>query len=188
MAALRLLNQVHGVRVVSPTDDSDAPEADAWAGRPEPGVLLGIKTADCLPVAFCHPASGRVGLAHAGWRGATAGVAARTLKAMGVPAEESLVALGPCIRSCCYEVGEDVVTAAGRGSPHVEATGNGKYRFDLQGFVRSQLLAEGVDPRNIDAIPHCTGCRTDLFFSFRKEGPTGRLCAFLGWEAEGRGA
>lgn len=180
-ARLRLLRQVHGVRVASSESPDDLPEADAWAGAPPEGVLLGIKTADCLPVLLCHPASGCLALAHAGWRGATAGIALQAVKAMAVPAEEVLAALGPSIGPCCYEVGLDVATAAGTDSTHLQSIGEGKFRFDLQGFVRSQLLAGGVLPSHIDRIPLCTSCHPDLFFSFRRDGSTGRLCAFLGW-------
>ena len=178
---LRLLRQVHGSRVASPEGDGARPEADGWAGAVARGILLGIRTADCLPVLLCHPASGRLGLAHAGWRGATAGIASRTVKAMGVPAEEILAALGPSIGPCCYEVGPDVVAAAGSAAPHLCPAGGGKHRFDLPGFVHSQLRVAGVPERNIDQIHLCTGCRTDLLFSYRKEGTTGRLCAFMGW-------
>jgi YfiH family protein len=181
---LRLLRQVHGVDVVSPDDPAAEPEGDAWAGRPDPGVLLGVCTADCLPVLLCHPPSRAVGLAHAGWRGATAGIAADTLKTMAVPADEVLVALGPAIGPCCYEVGADVAAAAGAGSPHLLPTGTGKFRFDLPGFVRSQLLAAGVRSANLDRVDLCTQCRADLLFSYRREGRTGRLCAFLGWRKD----
>jgi YfiH family protein len=183
---LRLLRQVHGTRVISPEEKENVPEADAWAGVPAPGVLLAVQTADCLPVLLCHPPSGRLGLAHAGWRGATGGIALSTVKAMGVPAEELVAALGPSIGPCCYEVGVEVAAAAGTGSPHVRTMGGGKYRFDLQGYVRSQLRATGMSEQNIERLPYCTGCRTDLFFSYRKEGTTGRLCAFLGWQVRDR--
>ncbi|MBE0617156.1 MAG: polyphenol oxidase family protein, partial [Proteobacteria bacterium] len=85
---LQLLRQVHGARVARVGGAVSRPEADAWAGRPAPSVLLGILTADCLPVLLCHPPTRTVGLAHAGWRGATAGVTKAALMAMGVPVEE----------------------------------------------------------------------------------------------------
>ncbi|MBI5442434.1 MAG: laccase domain-containing protein [Deltaproteobacteria bacterium] len=179
---LRLLRQVHGTAVADPGRES-AP-ADAWAGAPEGGTLLGIVTADCLPVLLCHPRSGRLGLAHAGWRGATGGIIGETLKAMGVAAEEILAALGPCIRPCCYEVGEDVALAARRSRAPFDflwPSAGGTYRFDLAAFAKAELLEAGVSPESIDCLSCCTACRPDLFFSFRKEGPTGRLLSFLGW-------
>jgi hypothetical protein len=178
---LRLLRQVHGTTVVGADDATELPEGDAWAGRPPAGVLLGVCTADCLPVLLCHPPSGVLGVAHAGWRGAVAGIAEATLKAMGVPAEETVATLGPAIGPCCYEVGEDVATAA--GSARVTAKGGGKFWFDLPGYVGDRLAEAGVAPRNIERLGLCTGCRADLFYSYRREGRTGRLCAFMGWRA-----
>jgi YfiH family protein len=180
---LRLLRQVHGA-VVAPSDElTDLPEADGWAGAPEPGELLGILTADCLPVLLCHPRSRVLGLAHVGWRGAAVGIVEQTLKAMGVPAEEMKVALGPSIGPCCYGVREDVAQALGRGSPHLKACGGevGTYRLDLAGLVRSQLEAAGVSFDQIDVARLCTACRPDLFFSHRGGNASRRMVAFLGW-------
>lgn len=177
--SLRLLRQVHGTKLAGP-DDPGTPEADGWAGQPEPGVLLGIRTADCLPVLFCHPPTGVLGLAHAGWRGAAAGIAAKTLKRMGVPAEEILVGLGPAIGPCCYEVGEEVAAAVGR-TRYLSPTGGARYRFDLPGYVCAQLVTAGVRPRHVERVALCTASRTDLLFSHRAEASEGRLCSFLGW-------
>lgn len=182
---LGLLHQVHGVAVADAALHGTSPSADAWAGLPEPGTVLAIATADCLPVLFCHPGSRRLGLAHAGWRGAVGGILEETLKALGTPAEETLAALGPCIRPCCYEVGDEVASAAterGAGLDVLWPGEGGKYRFDLAGFARGALLRAGLRPGNVASLSCCTGCRTDLFFSFRKEGPTGRLLSFLGWQ------
>jgi YfiH family protein len=130
---LRLLRQVHGARVVRPDDPAPRPEADGWAGEPAAEQFLGILTADCVPALLCHPPSRILGLAHAGWRGVVRGIVTETLKAMGVPAEEVKIALGPSIGPCCYQVGEDVVRAVGHDSRHVSAWQRqaGKYRLDL---------------------------------------------------------
>jgi len=181
---LRRLRQVHGTRVASPRDAGVRPEADGWAGRPNAGVLLGVLTADCLPALLCHPPSGTLGLAHAGWRGAAAGVAASVLKAMDVAAEEVVVALGPCIRPCCYQVGVDVAEAVGETSPHLSlwpAKEPTRYRLDLPGLVRAQLVGLGVLPEMIEVLPYCTACRADLFYSYRRDRSRGRMCGFLGW-------
>lgn len=180
---LRLLRQVHGVRVARVERSTLRPAADAWAGVPVPGVLLGILTADCLPVLLCHPPTRTLALAHAGWRGATAGVALAALKAMDVPAEEVKAALGPAIGPCCYQVGEDVAAAAARGSSRLAPWPNapGRHRLDLPGLVRDDLVAAGLQPQAVEVLPLCTACRADLFYSYRRDGVTGRLCAFLGW-------
>jgi YfiH family protein len=187
---LLLLRQVHGVRVVFPGDGEERPEADGWAGCPEEGVLLGVLTADCLPALLCHPPSRTVGLAHAGWRGAAAGVASAALKAMGVAAEEVVAALGPSIHSCCYQVGEEVAAAVGRASPHLSRWPDqpGRYRLDLPGLVRGQLVEAGMKPSAIEVLPLCTACRADLFYSHRRDRSRGRMCGFLGWNPSGHGA
>lgn len=187
MERLRRLRQVHGRRVVAARDPAAQPEGDGWAGRPEPGVLLGILTADCLPVLLCHPRSGVLGLAHAGWRGAAAGVVGQVLEAMEVPADEVWAALGPAIGSCCYQVGSDVVRALPPGSPRLAPWPGrpDRFRFDLAGLVRDELLSRGVRGARIDASGLCTACDPDRFFSYRREDATGRLCAFLGWRPEG---
>lgn len=198
--ALGLLRQVHGARVVrvAPTRSGDEPgavapwslrpQADAWAGNPGPGVLLGVLTADCVPVLLCHPPSRTLALAHAGWRGAVAGVAEAALEAMGVLAEETLAALGPAIGPCCYQVGEEVAAAAGANSPRVSAWAGepGRYRLDLPGLVRDRLVAAGLPPAAVEVLPFCTACRADLFFSYRRGAERGRMCAYLGWAPEHR--
>lgn len=196
--ALRLLRQVHGVRVerVVPSRPEDEPggatpwslrpQADAWAGNPWPGVLLGVLTADCIPVLLCHPPSRILALAHAGWRGAVEGVSEAALEAMGVSAEETLAALGPAIGPCCYQVGEEVADAAGRDSPRVSAWAGepGRYRLDLPGLARDRLVAAGLPPRAVDILPYCTACRADLFYSYRRGKDQERMCAYLGWAPE----
>ena len=183
----RLLKQVHGAKVSHADDPAERPEADGWVGLADPGVLLGVLTADCLPVLLCHPRSRELGLVHAGWRGAASQIVREALKAMSAPADEVMAVLGPCIGPCCYEVGEDVVRAVGRASPHLGPWREkpDKYAFDIPGFVRSQLESEGVSSASIHTISLCTSCRPDLFFSYRREGRTGRMAAFLGWADRG---
>ena len=184
---LRLLKQVHSGKVSRADDPAERPEADGWVGRTAPGVLLGILTADCLPVLLCHPRSCDLALVHAGWRGAASQIVRTALKAMSAPADEVVSVLGPCIGPCCYEVGEDVARAVGGDSPHLGPWREkpDKYAFDIPGLVRSQLEDEGVSSANIHTISLCTSCRPDLFFSYRREGRTGRMAAFLGWANRG---
>ncbi len=179
---LRLLRQVHGAAVAGARDPRPEPEADAWAGRPPPGTLLGIRTADCLAVLLCHPPSGTVGLAHAGWRGAAAGVVDRTVSAMGCPPRELVAALGPAIGPCCYPVGPEVAGALGRG-PHVTRDRGGRFRVDLAGYVENRLLDLGAPADRIERVGGCTACDPDRYFSHRARQDRGRLCAFIGWTA-----
>ena len=192
MGKLALLHQVHGARVVAPVAGSgatgDRPEGDAWAGRPAPGHLLGILTADCLPVLLVHPPSGRLAVVHAGWRGAVAGVAEATLAALGVPAGEVLAALGPVIGPCCYQVGEEVAAAAGVDSPHLFPWDGapGHFRFDLSGYLRGRLLTAGVVVEHIDTLARCTHCDAGCFYSHRRAAEPQRMVAFAGWRSGGK--
>ncbi len=181
-ARLRLLRQVHGTAVAGADAPRAEPEADAWAGRPARGTLLGIRTADCLAVLLCHPPSGTVGLAHAGWRGAAAGVVGRTVSAMGCPPQQLLAALGPSIGPCCYPVGPEVAGALGPG-PHLARDREGRFRADLAGYVEHRLQELGLPTGRIERVGGCTGCDPDRYFSHRARQDRGRLCAFIGWTA-----
>ncbi len=179
---LRLLDQVHGASVASPDDPSERPRADGWAGRPTPGVLLGIRTADCAAVLLCHPPTRTLGLAHAGWRGLAGGVVERVLAAMGVPAGQVLVAVGPAVGPCCYRVGPEVVRAVGSRFARPWPGRAERFRLDLPAAVADRLVRLGVPPTRIERVGGCTACQTGRYFSYRAEGAgTGRLCAFAGW-------
>ncbi len=177
---LRLLRQVHGAAVVPPDHPAPVPEADAWAGAPEPGVLLGVRTADCVPVIAVHPPTRRVAVIHAGWRGTAAGVVSAAVGALGVPPGELLAAVGPAIGACCYEVGEEVVEALGRG-PWARRRGE-RWFVDLRRRVTAELAGLGVPPPRIEWVGGCTGC-SGAFFSHRARGEAGRMLAFAGWGA-----
>jgi len=184
---LARLHQVHGTRVVKPTACTaaagDRPVGDAWAGRPPAGLLLGVLTADCLPVLMVHPPSARLGVVHAGWRGAVAGVAEAALGALAVPAGEVLAALGPAIGPCCYQVGSEVAAAVGTDSPHLTPWPGAPehFAFDLPGFLRVRLLAAGVAAAHIATLGLCTHCDAERFYSHRRAAESERLLAFAGW-------
>lgn len=182
---LFLLKQVHGTGLATPPWKS-SPEADASATS-APGLLLGIKTADCLPLLFVDRDRRLAAAAHAGWRGTAAGIVGRVLDwfaAQGGRLDDVQVALGPCIGPCCYEVGEELrsqfadaeqrfFTGAAPGKPHL----------DLRGLNEQQLLTRGVAPHQIAHVAECTRCQPSLYYSYRREGAgTGRLVSYVGWE------
>ncbi len=145
------LFQVHGAEVAvveTPWADEARPRADA-AVTCLRGVGLAIVTADCAPVLFADAEAGVVGAAHAGWRGAIAGVLEATVAAMeglGARRERMVVAIGPCIRQPSYDVGEEVIAALGQpGAPFLAPSSlSDRRRFDLPGYCAARLVAAGV--------------------------------------------
>ncbi|HEY1932569.1 MAG TPA: peptidoglycan editing factor PgeF [Acetobacteraceae bacterium] len=173
-AALLGLMQVHGadvVRVTAAWHLGEGPRADAMVtDRPE--LALGIITADCVPVLFADADAGVVGAAHAGWRGAVAGVLEATLGAMAeLGARNVTAAIGPCIHQQSYEVGADLrdeVLARNAADAAFFAPGKREQRwqFDLPGYCAARLAAVGVAA--IDAIGIDTLTDESRFFSHRR--------------------
>jgi YfiH family protein len=192
--------QVHGsdVRLVNDRDDAKPAEdshgdtiyCDAIVSN-APQVLAGVKTADCVPILIGDPKTGSFAAVHAGWRGTLAEVATKALQRMAdeykTRAEDVRVAIGPAAGGCCYEVGADVIDPFRDRFPDQELfnqTRAGHACVDLLQANRSQLISAGVDPDRINVAPLCTMCRTDLFFSYRREknryGKVGRLMSVIG--------
>lgn len=153
----------------------------------EPGVLLGIQTADCLPVLIADTKRRAVAAFHAGWRGTLKGVVEQGVGSMreefGSDPKDLMAAIGPGIGSCCFAVGAEVRKLfAARFSYAEELFIAGEaLRMDLVEANRRQLLAAGLSPETIFAMRECTSCRTDRYFSYRAEGgKTGRMMAVIG--------
>jgi len=181
---LLLLKQVHGRALVRAPWEG-RPEADA-ALAPEPGFVLGIETADCLPVLVVDRGRRAVAAAHAGWRGTVAQVAreaVRALVAQGSRPEELRAALGPGIGPCCYEVGDDVRQAFGPGGASFFRPGpRGRDHLDVRAANRAQLRDEGLLAEHIAAVEECTFCHPDLYHSYRRDGKeAGRMINFVGF-------
>jgi YfiH family protein len=171
------LRQVHGRRVVSVDGASDpepasSEEADALVTQ-EPGVALGVGTADCVPVLFADPAAGVVGAAHAGWRGIRSGVLqaiVEDMRARGASSVGLRAAVGPCIGPCCYEVGEEVAEQFEAIEGAVHRDRGPKPHLDLVTAVRERISAAGLAPEAVGSPEGlCTRCQEDLFFSFRRD-------------------
>ncbi|ALH79517.1 peptidoglycan editing factor PgeF [Sphingopyxis macrogoltabida] len=191
-AALTGLYQVHGNRCVIIAEDSDLaarPEADALATN-RPGVLLGILTADCVPVLFADREAGVVGAAHAGWKGAIAGVTDATLDAMeslGARRSDIAVAIGPCIGRASYEVDDGFVQRFLSDDPANErffAAGRaGHAMFDIAAYVAARLAAAGVTRIAIGGQD--TYADAESWFSYRRachknENSYGRQLSVIG--------
>ncbi|MEW5291928.1 MULTISPECIES: purine nucleoside phosphorylase YfiH [Erwinia] len=174
------LEQVHGVRVLHiKAGQSDSLQADAAYTR-ERGVVCAVMTADCLPVLFCSRDGKEVAAAHAGWRGMCAGVLEATLDAFNAPPQDVFAWLGPAIGPTAFEVGPEVrdaflaqdLTSGAAFRPAGE-----KYYADIWQLARIRLARKGV--RNITGGGLCTVSEWQQFFSFRRDGVTGRMASFI---------
>ena len=148
------------------------------------GLMLGVRTADCVPILLADARRRAVAAVHAGWRGTLSRIAARAIEAMtreyGSQPEDLIAAIGPCIGRCCYEVGPDVARAFGALFPELPAPG-GPAHLDLEEANRRILVAAGVPATRIHAGGLCTRCRAGDFHSYRRDGLlAGRLLAAIG--------
>ncbi len=179
-AQARTVRQVHSDRVVAPREDC-SPAADGLLVT-EPGQFAIVRTADCLPVLAVAPTARALCLVHAGWRGTRDHIVRegveRLLEATGCSAREVTAAFGPCIRVCCYQVGEEVLEQFSRRGHDLARVAEGRM-LDLAAANRADLESLGVG-RILDA-ELCTSCRCDLFFSYRKLGDRGRMWALAGF-------
>ena len=184
---LQLLRQVHGTEIVTAPCEG-LPTADA-SQTTAPGVLLGIETADCLPVLFVDTRRRVAAAAHAGWRGTAAGIGPRVLSALldaGSRLGDLRVGLGPGIGPCCYEFGEEMRAQFDEPDRVFFRPGpRGKPHLDVRGINRRQLLAAGVPEGAIESVDECTSCLPALYCSYRRDGPgTGRMISYVGWAAD----
>ncbi|MDO4433406.1 MAG: peptidoglycan editing factor PgeF [Alysiella sp.] len=177
------LNQTHSTTVVQAAEVLQVaipPEADAAVDKTGK-VACAVMTADCLPVLFCDRAGTVVAAAHAGWRGLAAGVLQNTIDKMGVAPIEIMAYLGPAIGAESFEVGQDVYDAF-CAQHHAAQTafqviGEGKYLADIYLLARQILQREGVT--QIYGGTHCTVLERDAFFSYRRDGQTGRMVSAI---------
>ena len=185
------VRQVHGDRIVVIGDEGalpdNPPEGDGMI-TDRPGVALGIKTADCVPLLFVDRVRRVIGAAHAGWRGTSLDMAAKMIDAFvgrfSSRREDVLVAIGPAIGPCCYQVDSPVherfLSRWNAVNFLMPCREEGRWMLDLALANRSQLVEAGVPDGNIVSADLCTACRKDLFFSHRADhGCTGRQINFL---------
>jgi len=173
--------QVHGARVVETTESGFAGNADALVTG-TPGLPVAVFSADCVPLLLYDPDGARVAAVHAGWRGTVQGVARAAVESLvqaGGQVDRFLAAVGPSIGPCCYEVDKPVIAEldqafAGRWGAWVRSTGPGKWMLDLWAANEDQLRSAGMHGDRISNPRLCTGCHTDLFYSYRR-GNKGRL-------------
>lgn len=173
------LRQVHGTHVARLDDLVDTDQAADAACTSRPKMPCAVMTADCLPVLFCDKNGTTVAAAHAGWRGLAAGVLQTTLAAMRVAPTEIIAYLGPAIGPDAFEVGPEVLHAfvasnAASGKAFHDI-GDGKYLADLYQLARLFLADAGV--MDVYGGGFCTVIERDRFFSYRRDGSSGRMAS-----------
>jgi YfiH family protein len=177
------LDQVHGTRAVvlgSADFGAGVPQADAVIGK-QPGDICAIRTADCLPVLLCAQDGSEVAAVHAGWRGLAAGVIEATVARMSTDVCDLIAWLGPAIAMPAFEVGAEVrekFDAAGFNCEQRFAVNSrGRWQADLFGLAADRLTLIGVAEVFGERV--CTFDDPGRFFSYRRDGATGRLLSFI---------
>ena len=208
--ALTPLKQIHSSLLRPFVAATPQPCKGDASSTDTPGLLLAVQTADCVPILLVDPKKRAVAAIHAGWKGTLARIAEKAVGRMryeyGSKPTNLLAAIGPCVGPCCYEVAADFVakfTAQfADAADYFDEARSGEepnplqwlnmappghqpppkgVRLDLRKANRAQLLAAGLRPQNIFVSDLCTACRTDLFFSYRKEGAlSGRQMSVVG--------
>lgn len=174
------LEQVHGIEVVDAATAHGKPMADASVAY-RPGHVCAVLTADCLPVLLCDMQGTHVGAAHAGWRGLVNGVIEQTVLRMGRPANDLLAWLGPAIGPAAFEVGEEVRQAFIAQDPDATAAFTpspaGRWLADIYHLARLRLQRLGVN--HIYGGHWCTYTDAERFYSYRRDGVTGRMASLI---------
>ena len=175
------LEQVHGCEVVEVDGRAGMPRADA-AFAASPGRVCAVMTADCLPVVLVDNAGTRIAVAHAGWRGLAGGVVEATVAALGGDPADLVAWLGPAIGQGAFEVGPEVRNAFIGRLPGAEVcferNRQGHFQADLYALARIVLARAGVE--SVLGGGWCTATDAARFFSYRRDGVTGRM-ATLAW-------
>ncbi|HLA35168.1 MAG TPA: peptidoglycan editing factor PgeF [Rhodocyclaceae bacterium] len=177
------LRQVHGVRCIDAAQAQANDEADASFSR-TPGIVCAVLTADCLPILLCDRAATVVAAIHAGWRGLASGVIESTLAAIGAPPSHLMAWFGAAISAAHFEVGDEVRAAFVAHDPAAAqafASGRepGKWMADLPRLARRRLQALGINPSRIASADFCSVRDHELFYSYRRDGITGRMASLI---------
>ena len=179
------LNQVHSTKVIQIEQPlREAVEADASFTR-KLSIVCAVLTADCLPLLVCDKKGTTIASIHAGWRGLAGGVIDKTIAALDLPSSQLLVWLGPAISQSCFEVGNEVKEKFDRLDYNTDKAfcqkADGKWLLDIYQIARANLNDLGIE--NIYGGDQCTFRQGDKFFSYRRDGITGRMASII-WMQE----
>lgn len=181
--AIVLPGQIHSSNCCIVNSAADAPDTDSLITT-TPGLFLGVQTADCFPVFLYSPKSKAVAVVHAGWRGVVSGIIPKTLSKMSGDLDVNISVLyaviGPGLQKECFEVQSDVYNKFPEKYifPHIE---HSKRYLDLSGFIRSQLIGQGLRDNNIYQSVDCTKCQAEYYYSYRRDGiNSGRMLGIIG--------
>ena len=185
------LIQVHGMDIVSVAEARSGTGTKPGIGIEADGIystkageVCAVLTADCLPVLICDKAGTRIAVVHAGWRGLLAGVIESALERLGIPGSETLVWLGPAIGSSAFEVGEEVRSQFIERDPlTVEAFQQGssdRWLLDIYRLAGIRLMKKGVN--QVYGGDWCTFTDRERFYSYRRDGVTGRMASLIWME------
>jgi len=181
------LQQVHGTTVIDAADAGvlNAPPVADAACCSQPGIVCAVLTADCLPVLLCDTAGRQVAALHAGWRGLAAGVIEQTIDAMQQPGERLLAWFGPAIGPAAYQVGDEVretfLAHDRRAVAAFQPGPDGSWLADLYRLARQRLSGCGVTA--VYGGQECSFTDAGRFFSYRREGVTGRMATLIWLQA-----
>jgi YfiH family protein len=179
----RWLDQVHGSRVVdaASAEFADGPPAADAVVCHDGGAVLGILTADCLPILICDSNSPGIAAIHCGWRSLSAGIVDVAVSKLTRDPEGLLAWLGPAISQRAFEVGDEVrdlfLAGIENAAGSFEPNRRGRWQADLYALARLYLSRSGV--RRVYGGGHCTFSDADRFFSFRRDGPCGRMASYI---------
>jgi polyphenol oxidase len=182
-SSLATVRQIHSDKVLIAKQTGCVGEGDALISN-QPGVTLAIRTADCLPILMADPVHRAVAAIHAGWRGTLLEIVPRTVQAMseqfGTRREDLVVAVGPGIGACCFEVGPEVAAQFGTFFPERNDF-SGRTKVDLAETILRQLRRNGGTVGQIATAGLCSCCRAELFHSYRRDKDSaGRMVSTIG--------
>ena len=177
------MNQIHSNKVCNIGELNEIAQCDALITDKKDKILM-VMVADCIPILFFDKKKKVIAAIHAGRAGAFKNIIGQTLSLMKKryksSIEDLVVSIGPHIQHCCYEVGREIVDEAiALDLECFIKEKNKSFHLDLLSLVLYQLHNIGVDRENIEIVNECTACNTDKYFSYRKEGKTGRFCGVI---------